>query len=105
MVESLLSQLMSRGEEFFTQVSNSLMANPAFIEMLKKGIAAKEAMDEQAAAAMKRMNVATRKDVRSLEKRIDALEAKIDALSAAKANASARAKARPAPRRRKPAGE
>ena len=42
MADSLFSQLKSRGEEFLTEVSNNLMSNPSFIELLKKGVAAKE---------------------------------------------------------------
>ena len=72
----------------------NLMANPTFIEMLKKGIAAKEAVDKQVADALKTMNVATRKEVRSLEHRIAALEAELAELRAASA---------PKPRARKKA--
>lgn len=80
MVENLFRQLRSRGEEFLTEISNNLMSNPAFIEMLKKGVAAKEAVEEQVADALKKMNVATRKDVRSLETRLAELESEIAAL-------------------------
>lgn len=80
MVENLFRQLRSRGEEFLTEISNNLMSNPAFIEMLKKGVAAKEAVEEQVADALKKMNVATRKDVRSLESRLAELESEIAAL-------------------------
>jgi polyhydroxyalkanoate synthesis regulator phasin len=82
MNDSLLSQLKARGEEYFTEISNNLMANPTFIEMLKKGIAAKEVADKQVAEAMKRLNVATRKEVRSLEHRIAALESELAELKA-----------------------
>lgn len=87
MVDSLLQQLKARGEEFFTEVSNNLMANEAFIEVLKKGIAAKEAVDKQVTETMKRMNVATRKETSRLEQRIAALEADLAEL---KAKAAAR---------------
>ncbi len=82
MAQSRFSSLKARGEEFFTELSNNLLANPAFIEMLKKGIAAKEAVDQQVAQAMKRMNVATRKDLSRLEQRLSALEAELAALKA-----------------------
>jgi uncharacterized small protein (DUF1192 family) len=85
MSESLLKSLKARGESFFTDVSNSLLANPAFIEMLKRGMAAKEIVDEQVALAMKRMNVANRKELSRLEQRIAALEAEIAALKGAAA--------------------
>ncbi len=95
MADSLLKQLMSRGEGFFTEVSNNLMSNPAFIEVLKKGIAAKELVDEQVAQGLKRMNVATRKDIKHLEQRVAALEAAVEKLG----------RSRPAGRRKKAAGE
>lgn len=77
MVEPLFSQLKSRGEEFLTEVSNRLMANPAFIEILKKGVAAKEEADKRVANALKTMNLATRRDLGKLEHRIAALEAEL----------------------------
>jgi polyhydroxyalkanoate synthesis regulator phasin len=90
MPDSLFDQLKSRGEAFLTDVSNRLMANPNFIEMVKKGIEAKEAIDRQVSETLKRMNVATRKDIRRLEDRIAALEAE---LAAARAKAEARPRA------------
>jgi polyhydroxyalkanoate synthesis regulator phasin len=84
MVESLFSQLKSRGEEFLTEVSNSLMANPAFIELLKKGVSAKEEVDKRVAEAMRTMNLATRREVSRLEHRLAALEAELADLKARK---------------------
>jgi uncharacterized protein involved in exopolysaccharide biosynthesis len=63
------------------------MANPAFIEVLKKGIAAKEEVDKRVAEGLKAVNVATRKDVSRLEKRLAELEAQLEAV---KAKASAK---------------
>lgn len=77
MVEPLFSQLRSRGEEFLTEVSNRLMANPAFIEILKRGVAAKEEADKRVSDALKTMNLATRRDLGKLEHRIAALEAEL----------------------------
>jgi len=82
MPDPLFSQLRSRGEEFLTEVSNRLMSNPAFVELLKKGVAAKEEADQRIAEALKRMNLATRRDVGKLEHRIAALEAELAALKA-----------------------
>ena len=59
MTDTFFSQIRSRGEEFLTEVSNNLMSNPAFIEVLKKGVAAKEEIDKRVAEALKTMNVAT----------------------------------------------
>lgn len=79
MAESLIRQLVGRGEELATEVTNRLLANEAFVEMLRKGVAVKEVVDVQVAAGLKRMNVATRKDVARLEARIAALEAELEA--------------------------
>jgi polyhydroxyalkanoate synthesis regulator phasin len=92
MVESLFSQLKSRGEEFLTEVSNNLMANPAFIELLKKGVSAKEEIDKRVAEGLKTMNLATRKEVGKLEHRIAALEAELEELKARKGGTKSRRK-------------
>jgi BMFP domain-containing protein YqiC len=92
MAETIIRQLMSRGGELATEVTNTLLANEAFVEMLKKGIAVKEIVDKQVADALKRMNVATRKDLARMDARIAALEAELEASKA------------PAPRR-KPRGK
>ena len=82
MAETIIRQLMSRGEELATEVTNTLLANEAFVEMLKKGIAVKEIVDKQVADALKRMNVATRKDLARMDARIAALEAELEAVRA-----------------------
>ena len=102
MSESLFDQLRARGEGFLTEISNNLMANPTFIELLKKGIAAKEEIDKRVAEGLKAMSVATRRDLTSLERRLEELETRLDAMKAkasskarAKTGANAGAKARP----------
>jgi polyhydroxyalkanoate synthesis regulator phasin len=97
MGDSLLDQLKARGEAFFTEISNNLMANPTFIEMLKKGIQAKEAVDKQVAEALKNVNVATRRDVSKLEARIAELERELSARRPAPRKAAPK---KPAPRRK-----
>ena len=77
MADSLFDQMKAKGEEFFTNVSNNLMSNPTFVEMVKKGFAAKEAVEREVGETMKKMNVATRKDIRKLEERIAALESEL----------------------------
>lgn len=91
MSDSLFDQLKARGEGFLTEISNNLMANPAFIEVLKKGIAVKEEVDKRVAEGLKTMNVATRKDVTRLEKRLEELQAQLDSL---KAKATSKVRAR-----------
>ncbi|MHB8797604.1 MAG: hypothetical protein ACYDBY_03975 [Thermoanaerobaculia bacterium] len=93
MAETLIRQLLGRGEEVVTEVTNRLLSNEAFVEMLKKGIAVKEIVDGQVAIALKRMNVATRRDLARMEARIAALEAEVEA--------SKKAPARRKPVRRK----
>jgi BMFP domain-containing protein YqiC len=93
MAETLIRQLLGRGEEVVTEVTNRLLSNEAFVEMLKKGIAVKEVVDGQVAVALKRMNVATRRDLSRMEARIAALEAELEA--------SKKAPARRKPVRRK----
>ena len=82
MSESLFDQLRARGEGFLTEISNNLMANPAFIEVLKKGIAAKEEIEKGVAEGLKAMNVVTRRDLSKLEKRLAEMEAELQSLKA-----------------------
>jgi hypothetical protein len=82
MSDSLFDQLKARGEGFLTEISNNLMANPAFIEVLKRGIAVKEEVDKRVAEGLKAMSVATRRDVTKLEKRLEELQAELDSLKA-----------------------
>lgn len=93
MAETLIRQLMSRGEELATDVTNKLLANEAFVEMLKKGLAAKELVDKQVGVALKRMNVATRRDIARLEARVAALEAELEAARTPAPRASRRRRA------------
>ena len=93
MSDSLFDQLRARGEGFLTEISNNLMANPAFIEVLKKGIAVKEEVDKRVAEGLKTMNVATRKDVTKLEKHLEELQAELNSL---KARATPKTRARKA---------
>ena len=95
MSDSLFDQLRTRGEGFITEISNNLMANPTFIEVLKKGIAVKEEVDKRVLEALKSMSVATRKDLARMEKRLEELQAELDSL---------KAKAAPKPRPRKASG-
>ena len=92
MGDSLFDQIRARGESFLTEVSNNLMANPAFIEVLKKGVAAKEEVDKKVAEGLRAMNVVTKKDLHRLEARIEELEAKLEALKPKPAKKAARKK-------------
>jgi polyhydroxyalkanoate synthesis regulator phasin len=92
MGESLFDQIRARGEGFLTEVSNNLLANPAFVEVLKKGVAAKEEIDRKVAEGLRAMNVVTRKDIHGLESRIADLERELEALKAKPATKTARKK-------------
>lgn len=100
MSDSLFDQLRARGEGFLTEVSNNLMANPAFIEVLKKGIAAKEEVDKRVAEGLKAMNVATRKDVSRLEKRLAEMEAELESLKTRAAKPAPKAPRKSSARKR-----
>lgn len=80
MVEELFRSLRSKGEEMVTEVSNRVLANPAFVEVLKKGMVVGEAVEKQVGAALKKMNVATRKDLAKLDARIAELESELAGL-------------------------
>jgi BMFP domain-containing protein YqiC len=92
MGESLFDQIRARGEGFLSAVSNNLMANPAFLEVLKKGVAAREEVDRKVAEALRAMNVVTRKDLHRLESRIADLERELEAIRAKPAKKTARKK-------------
>jgi hypothetical protein len=100
MSESLFDQLRARGEGFLTEISNNLMANPAFIEVLKKGIAAKEEVERSVAEGLKAMNVATRKDLSKLEKRLAEMAAELESLRTRAAKPAPRAAGKPPSRKR-----
>jgi hypothetical protein len=93
MADSLLDQLKARGEAFVTEISNNLLSNPTFIEMLKKGLAAKEAVDKQVGEALRNMNVATRRDLAKMDARLAELEEEIGTLRSARPPARPRAAA------------
>jgi len=92
MGDSLFDQIRTRGESFLTEVSNNLMANPAFIEVLKKGVAAKEEVDKKVVEGLRAMNVVTKKDLHRLENRVAELERELEALKAKPAKKTARKK-------------
>lgn len=92
MGDSFFDQIRTRGESFLTEVSNNLMANPAFIEVLKKGVAAKEEVDKKVVDALRAMNVVTKKDLHRIENRVAELEKELEALKAKPAKKTARKK-------------
>ena len=101
MSDSLFDQLRARGEGFLTEISNNLMANPAFIEVLKKGIAAKEEVEKSVAEGLKAMNVATRKDLSKLEKRLAEMESGLESLRARAAKTAPKAAGKSSKRKKR----
>ncbi len=82
MGESLFDQIRARGEGFFTEVSNALLSNPRFHEVLKKGVAAKEEVDKKVAEGIRALKAVTGHDLKKLEERIAALEHELASLKA-----------------------
>ena len=66
--------LRARGEEFLTQISNELMANPRFIRAMQAAMKGKEWVDQAVAQALRTLNVPTRTEFKRAVARIDALE-------------------------------
>jgi polyhydroxyalkanoate synthesis regulator phasin len=92
----LLDRIRSRGEEVLTQVSGELMSNPRFMKAMEGAMRGREKLEEAVGKVLKQMNVPTRSELKRAVTRIETLEREVAALKA-------KAKARPAPRR-KPAG-
>ena len=66
--------LRSRGEEFLTQVSNELLANPRFLKAMQAAMRGKEWVDEAVAQALRTMNVPSRTEFKRALSRIEGLE-------------------------------
>jgi polyhydroxyalkanoate synthesis regulator phasin len=88
MGDSLFDQLRARGEGFLTEVSNNIMSNPAFVEILKKGVAAKEEVDRKVADGLRAFKAMAGADLKKLEERVDALERELASLKAPRARAA-----------------
>jgi polyhydroxyalkanoate synthesis regulator phasin len=109
----LLDRIRTRGEEVLTQVSAELMSNPRFMKAMEGAMKGKDKLEEAAAAALKRMNVPTRSELKRATSRIETLEREVAGLSAklrGRPAAPRRPAPRPAPRGKKktvapPAGE
>jgi hypothetical protein len=98
--------LRSRGEEFLTQVSNELLANPRFLKAMQAAMRGKEWVDEAVAQALRTMNVPTRTEFKRAVARVDALEREVaDARREAAAAAAAAARAARAPAGKTAAGK
>jgi polyhydroxyalkanoate synthesis regulator phasin len=96
----LFGRLKARGEEVFTQVSAQLMQNPQFVRAVQGAMKGKEKLDHAVGRALKQMNIPTRTEFKRALGRIETLERE---LAEMKAKATARPKARRAPKRAKAA--
>jgi polyhydroxyalkanoate synthesis regulator phasin len=90
---SVFDTLKARGEEVLSRVSGELMANPHFMKAMQAAWQGKEKLDQAVARVLKQMNIPTRTEFKRAVGRIDALEQEVAALKA-------KARARPAPRKK-----
>jgi polyhydroxyalkanoate synthesis regulator phasin len=95
MAKKAIEGLFEKGQELFGTVSAQLMEKPAFQQALATAMEQKGKVDAAVTTGLKRMNVATRADLRSLRSRVESLEAQVAELK------EALAAARPKVRRKK----
>jgi len=92
----ILDRIRARGEEVLTQVSAGLTSNPRFAKAVEGAMRGKEKLEQGMGRALKQMNVPTRSELKRALARIESLEREV-------AELRAKAKARPAAARRRPA--
>lgn len=89
MAQQVFGDVLKKGEEIFQNVSGKLLEKPAVAKAFEAAMVGKSKVDEGVAAALKRMNVQTRSEFRSLKHRVEALEGHVaelrEALEAMKA--------------------
>lgn len=90
---SVLDSLKARGEEVLGRISGELMSNPHFMKALQAAMEGKQKLDQAASRTLKQMNIPTRTEFKRALHRIEVLEQEIVDLKA-------KAKARPATRRK-----
>jgi len=102
MAQRVLGDVLKKGEEIFQNVSGKLLEKPAVAKAVEAAMVGKMKVDEGFAQALKRMNVQTRSEFRSLKNRVERLEGEIAALHEALAAARAELKKpRPRPTKRR----
>jgi hypothetical protein len=74
MAQQVLGGVLKKGEEIFQNVSGKLLERPAVARAFEAAMAGKIKVDEGVAVALKRLNVQTRSEFRSLKHRVEALE-------------------------------
>jgi hypothetical protein len=92
----ILDRIRARGGEVLTQVSAELTSNPRFARAVEGAMRGKEKLEQGMGRALKQINVPTRSELKRALARIESLEREVAALKA-------KAKARPAARRRQAA--
>ncbi len=92
MAQQVLTDALKKGEEIFQTVSGRLLEQPVVAKAFEAAMVGKSKVDEGVAKALKRMNVQTRSEFKSLRSRVDGLEVQVselrkalDALKAARA--------------------
>lgn len=73
----LLGRIKTRGGEVLTQLSAELMANPRLAQALEGAWRGREKLEQAAARALGRMQVATQGELRRAGSRIEALEREV----------------------------
>ena len=77
---SVFDFLKARGEEVFTQISNELMSNPAFLRAMQAAWKGKERIDDAVGQALRSMNVPTRAEFKKVMARLESLERELGEL-------------------------
>jgi len=103
----LLDRIRSRGEEVLSQLSAELLANPRLAKAVEGAQRGREKLERAAAGALRQMNVSTQGElaranarIATLERELAELRRQVRARRSASAEASPRAAAKPAQRRR-----
>jgi len=100
--KSMFDILRTKGSAVFSQVSDELMKNPAFVRALETAYQGKARLNAAVGQALKTMNVPTRSEFKRAVARIEALERELaDRKREPLAPAPPAAKRRPAARRKK----
>ena len=110
MPQKTIGDALKKGEAILQNVSVKLLEKPAVAKAFEAAMVGRGKVDEGVAVALKRLNVQTRGEFRSLKARVDGLEVQLAELRAAldglKASSAAVATAKPAgarsPRRARP---
>lgn len=83
MAKKAIEGLFEKGQELFGTVSAQLMEKPAVQQAFAAAMEQRGKVDAAMTTGLKRMNVATRADLRALRSRVESLEAQVAELKEA----------------------